>query len=690
MIETRSQKSHMTTRQHEKSKILGGSTKKQTSKFKKTEEIKETLPASSPLDQSEKATTGAQSINELLLQSFLSSFQSGFKKSVMVSRNAELDQIRKIVQKSQRSRTSSLINVCGAPGTGKTSTILELLEQLKETGACDTSYVNCSISTTVEDVLSLFTTADDLKTDMKKRVVVAPARIYKKSGLQESLYEIHRIRASSERPLLVVLDEANQLGEVSWKRSSRPKSKKESSAARDVLYESVSRSLLEMILIFLTSFDSNLILLCISNSMTFGSDLSNARNNTNTRLTSIMNTIAFTTYTNEQMQAIVERRFESARRNFLEEMRIAENAKDAKSMNAEKLVKDFEPIDEMAKVMLLKKVALFKGDCRQLLDGLRDLFSIQLAEQTKSTKIAKKRRYKSTKELQDDDDLLGCSPPKQRRSAGELKINKLPRSCGSSHRRLRSPCLSPSSSTTAISSLSEASLSCSSSENTTTTPRSRASHQAFTPRQRIASSQQRRRCCCSPPTAALHPSFPEMNCINLMTPITNQRDNNNNIIEEEMASPPIPQSISIRDTHSMLSRRFESSASRYSSLLRSCPLQLQILLFAVFQAVERNDAGRRSNQRADVVAVQKLYNAFCTRHQIEAGFNSMNIIDGLQSLERDGVIKLRSASKSSKTFRSMVNSSAVEILVDSMTIETVLKNLKSVFKDGLVERADKS
>lgn len=78
--------------------------------------------------------------------------------------------------------------------------------------------------------------------------------------------------------------------------------------------------------------------------------------------------MVFKTYTDEELKAILNRRFKLAKDELQRELK-----KQGFDVDNElrKVIELFEPVDETAIRLLLKKLAAHQGDCRQMLDAVR-------------------------------------------------------------------------------------------------------------------------------------------------------------------------------------------------------------------------------------------------------------------------------------------------------------------------------
>ncbi|XP_029658431.1 cell division control protein 6 homolog [Octopus sinensis] len=115
----------------------------------------------------------------------------------VICREEEQSRINTFLSKHISSRTGSSMYISGAPGTGKTVVLTEIIKHLKVNNSCKVVYLNCMIFHDVWDIY-------------KKIYTELTGEIYSKST-SKLLKSLQKIITSSKKSIVLVLDEIDQL-----------------------------------------------------------------------------------------------------------------------------------------------------------------------------------------------------------------------------------------------------------------------------------------------------------------------------------------------------------------------------------------------------------------------------------------------------------------------------------------------
>ncbi|XP_003387714.1 PREDICTED: cell division control protein 6 homolog [Amphimedon queenslandica] len=127
--------------------------------------------------------------NDTVLEKAKSAFHSSLPSHLMC-RDEEIDHMQLFLHKHMESNSPGAMYVSGPPGTGKTATLMYLLDQIKDNGS-DTIILNCMTLTTPQSIFNKIASELGLKKGSEKVII-------------EHI-------TSSENMILLALDEIDQL-----------------------------------------------------------------------------------------------------------------------------------------------------------------------------------------------------------------------------------------------------------------------------------------------------------------------------------------------------------------------------------------------------------------------------------------------------------------------------------------------
>lgn len=522
----------------------------------------------------------------LFLDYAAQAFSRGYSLPSVVSREDEHARILSSVKEAltnQTNDTPRILYVCGAPGTGKTTTVMHAMRDLEKDQHAEEFLNPKWNSTSCFMNAAMFCTATDFLLEFSQLLWPSASPVVLKKLIEESREKGLKVtlaalltygqnrrhtRSSSRKTkvnTVIVLDEADHLNQFNLRAFEGTKQRTNttsgsSKAARLYLLDELVRA------IAAPEFGSQVVLIAISNCLSPGGPLVDPlrpiqANEGNTYSPRGMKILVFEAYSAKALREILEYRLELARRDALSDL---DRQLPDGSIHKMKTMEDLRCMNLFSKrVMLLalQKLASHQGDCRQMLDMCRTLVMdklVPLQEVEHQTSRTDGKRPES------------CFPSTH--STGQQQ-DVVP-----AERIIGSPGKKPRSITRLDTS-----------DSTSTTPSS--------PRD-IATLSER--------------------------------------IER----------ISLTETQRVLDRHFQRPKTRCHNLIEKLPLQQQVLLCAICCTVakmKKSDIGDDISMDVEVdsLQIQTTYNALCEKYRLPIGFLDTTQLsgDGLVGLEHTGILE---------------------------------------------------